>query len=360
VKYVSQNRNRKRAFTLIQMIGVLSVIAILVSVMAPTVAKRVDQAVRNAEETSLAEISESLVQSTLISRSIPVAANFPTTIAAYLNENTNRVRANKRGLPRLFLADPSVSIGGAGLPFTQTSAGVATRPTAVRALIVSGVAVPLPNVVTNFNNIWTTAKGAVPTSLSSWGGRGEDLIVERVEFGSLFHKVVLMNVERTAVAIYGIDNFATNGLNGHAQFSAYFVKGTVLKLCQSDGTVNYTETIVNDVSFVYQGGNWGPQLNPDENDNGDFGQLVDRFLQGPAPCTPDANATQRSVVNAFYDYLWGYADWAFGDSSAVPAIQSFAGSGVPNTPQYPSYSVVSDAQSHLSGSTKSFTQNLIQ
>lgn len=356
----SQTHFRERAFTLTQLIGVLSVLAILASVVAPTAIKRIDQAARDAEETSLSAMSEALMQYSLNSRGITSASNFPIVVASYLNAKTNATLTNKRRLNRVFMSDPALSINGAGLPFTQSSTGTPTRPTTVRAMFVSSVAKALPAVVTNFDNIWTTAKGAIPSSLSSWGGRGEDLIVERVEFAPQFHKVVLMNVERTAVGIYGIDNFATNGLPAQTNFVGYYLDGTVLNLCQSDGTVSYRETIRNDVSFVYQAGLWGSQVNPDSNVNGDFGQLVDRFLQGPAPCDPDAMSTQRAVVNVFYDYLWGYSDWAFGDSTAVPIIPSFAGSGTNNTPQYPSYSVVYDAQSHLSGSTKSFTKNLIQ
>jgi len=350
-----------RAFTLLQMIGVLSVLAILASVITPVAAKRIDAAARDAEATSVAAMSEALVQSCLNTRSIPVATNFAASIADYLNQKTNNVRLNKRGQTRLFMADPALSINGSGLPFTQTTNGVPTRPTSLRLMIVSSVGKALPGTVTNFDNIWTTPKNTIPSSLTNWGGLGEDLTVERMELSPLFHKILLMNVDNApAVATYSIDGFATNSVAAHTNFTAYYLDGTALSLCQTDGTVSFREIVREDVSFVYQGGNWGLQLNPGGNDNGDFGQLVDRFLQGPAPCDADKYATQRSVVNAFYDYLWGYADWAFGDATAVPVIPPFAGSGGPSTPNFPSFSVVNAAQTHMSGSTASFTQNLIQ
>jgi type II secretory pathway pseudopilin PulG len=350
----------RQAFTLVQLIGVLSVIAILASVIAPTVIKRVDQAARDAEETSMAAMSESLMQYSLNSRTITSASNFPVVVASYLNVKTNTILTNKRGLARTFFSDPALILNGTNLPFAQTSAGIATRPANIRAMLISSVAKALPSAVTNFDDLWITAKGIIPTSLTNWGGRGEDLVIARIEFAPQFHKVVLMNVERTAAGIYSIDSFPNNSLPAQTNFSAYYLDGTVLNLCQSDGTISYRETVRSDVSFVYQTGLWGAQVNPDNNSNGDFGQLVDRFLQGPAPCDPDAMATQRAVVNLFYDYLWGYADWAFGDSKAVPVIPPFAGSNTNNTPQYPSYTVVSDAQIHMSGSQKSFILNLIK
>jgi hypothetical protein len=307
-------------------------------------------------------MSEALVQSSLNTRSIPVATNFAAVISAYLNEKTNTIRTNKRGFARVFMADPTLSVGGGGLPFTQTEAGVSTLPTGMRLMIVSTVAKALPANMTNFDNIWATPKDSVPSSMSTnWGGRGEDLIVERMELGPQFHKIIIMNVDNSpAVAIYSIDGSATNGVAAHSRFAAYYMDGTIVNMWRADGIIDFRETLRSDTSFVFQNGKWGRQLSSADDGTSDFGQLVDRFLQGPAPCDPGVQATQRAVVNAFYDYLWGYADWAFGDGSAVPAIPPFAGSGLPSTSQYPSYSVIYDAQNHLSGNTASFTENLIE
>ena len=124
-------------------------------------------------------------------------------------------------------------------------------------------------------------------------------------------------------------------------------------------TLDTAETIQADVSFVYQNNRWGRGMGADEDEIGDFGQLVDLFLRQPAPCDADFGATQRAVVNAFYDYLWSYSDWAFGNPGAVPPVPPFSGANTSSSPQYPAYSVVVKAQSHLSGS-QSFTKNLIK
>jgi type II secretory pathway pseudopilin PulG len=359
---LSPESDGRGAFTLLQLIGVLSVFAILASVIIPVGIKRMDQAARDAEESSLAAMAEALVQSSLKSRTIPAVNSLRTVIATYLNEPTNKTGLNKRGLARVFLADPSVSINGGGLPYTQSHVGSSYRPMGVRFLILSTVAVGLPAInSTNFDNIWNTAKGTVPTSLSSWAGRGEDLLVERIELGPYFRKVLLMNVDPVpATGIYSIDNATTNGLTGSTPFVAYYLEGTVLNVYRPNGAIDFREVIKEDFSLVYQNEKWRHELGGDSGDSGDFGQLVDRFLQGPCPCDPENGANQRAVVNAIYDYLWGYADWAFGDTSATPAIPPFAGSSSSFTPQYPSYTIVNNAAGHLSGSDSSFTDNLIK
>jgi type II secretory pathway pseudopilin PulG len=356
-----RNASRSRgAFTLIELVGVLAVLAILASVMTPVAVKRLDVAARDGESSSLAAMAEAFVQASLTNRAIPTTNNFPQLIASYLNEPTNTVRINKRGLGRVFMADPNLSINGGGLPYSQTAAGTTNLPSGVRFMIVSSVAKALPTL-TNFNDIWITSKGSLPSSLSSWGGRGEDLIVERIELGPLFHKIVLMNGEfAPAVAKYSIDNSVTNSIEGLTRFSGYFMEGTVLNMFRPDGVVDFREVIQNDFSFAYKNGRWGSDLGSSGDDDGGFGQLVNRFLQQPVPCDPASGATQRAVVNAFYEYLWGYADWAFGDTSAVPPIPPFAGSGSPSTPNYPSYTVVYNATTRVSGSAASFTGNLIK
>jgi Tfp pilus assembly protein PilE len=361
-------RNRLTGFTLIEMIGVASVAAILMAVATPVVTKRIDQAARDAEGTSLSEMAEALVQSSLKARQIPAAADFPVAIAGYLDVHTNQVRINKRSLNRVFLAHPSIS---PALPYTQTTNGT-SYPTNARLMLIGSVAKALvmpANTAANFDDIWNTPKNTVPTSMTAWGGRGEDLIIQRIELAPYFHKLLLANVDPAPlIGRFAVDSTVTVWTNAvlpwvsnspNNRFASYFMHGTVVDFYRSDSTLDYPATIYEDTSYVYQNNRWGRQLYIDEDEIGDFGQLVDRFLQQPVPCDPDFGATQRSVVNAFYDYLWGYADWAFGDPAAVPTIPPFAGAGGNFTPQYPSYSVANNAATHLSGGA-AFTDNLIQ
>lgn len=364
-----RHRNRRntawsRGVTLIEMIGVLSLIAIIAAAAVPNITQTMDQAAKDAEKTSLKTLSEGLIQASLKNRQFPTAAAMPQVIAAYLDQQTNAVRINRRRLARVFLTDPNMNLNGRNLltsNYVQSATGSTNLPTNARVMILSTISRALPTIApANFDNIWTTADDAVPSTLSTWGGRGEDLLIERIDLTRLFHKIVLMNVDPPPFAgLYSIDTAATASVASMQRISAYYMYGTVLNLHRSNGALGSAETIQADVSFVYQNNRWGRGLGADEDELGDFGQLVDQFLRQPSPCDPDFGATQRAVVNAFYDYLWSYSDWAFGNPNAVPPVPSFAGANTSSSPQYPSYSVVSKAQSHLSGS-QSFTKNLIK
>lgn len=362
--------SHRSAFTLVEVIGVVAILALLVAVAAPTIIKRLDAAARDAEAENLKVISEAYVRSSLSTRQLPTVALIPQQVAAYLDETTNKVRVNQRGRNRAVLAHPDLSLNGSGLPYVQTNRGLTNNPSSANArlMVISSVGPSLPTInSSSFNDIWNTPDRTLPATMSSWNGRGEDLLVERIELARRFHKVVLLNIEPpNFTARYAVDNNAVTNVASQTRLMGYFMEGTTLQFFRSTGTnatdyvLDFPETILSDVSFVYQNGRWGRNLNVGDDDEGNFGELVDLFLQQPVPCDPDSGATQRSVVDAFYDYLWGYADWAFGNPSAVPPVPPFSGADTSSSPQYPAYSVVVTAQNHLSGSQQSFADNLIK
>ena len=356
--------------SLIEVIGVLAILTLMVAIAAPVAIRRLDAAARDAEKTNLAAISEAYVRSSLSTRQFPTLTAMPQQIAGYLNVHTNKVRANRRGLNRVYLSHPNFSLNGGGLQYVQTTQGVTNSPLSANArlLVVSSLSVALPTInPSNFDNIWNTPEKSVPSSLSTWTGRGEDLIVERIELAPRFYKVVLLNLEPlSAAARYSIDSHPMTNAASGTRVAGYFLEGTVVSFYRSASTngtnfvLDFPETIQSDVSFVYQNGRWGRNLSVSDRDEGTFGQLVDLFLQQPVPCDPDSGATQRSVVDAFYDYLWGYADWGFGNPTAVPPVPPFSGANTSSSPQYPAYSVVQSAQGHLSGAQQSFADNLFK
>ena len=90
--------------------------------------------------------------------------------------------------------------------------------------------------------------------MSAWGGRGEDLLIERIDLTRLFHKIVLMNVDPPPfTGYYAFDSAATNAVTSMQRFSRYFMSGTVLNLYRSNVPLRLdsAETIQADVSFVY-------------------------------------------------------------------------------------------------------------
>ena len=364
-------RRSRAAFSLIEMIGVLSIIAILAAAAAPAFIKRIDHESKTVEQRKLRQYSETLIRAAVQDRRIRALSEWPQRIASSLDQHLSQVSTNSRRFPRVFLAHPDLSIAGAGLPYVQGASGSATLPVSARGLILSTIATALPDLssisAADFDNIWNTPDGTMPTALSSWTGRAEDLIVERVEFSPLFHKVLLVNVDPSPyVGRYSIDipaNAWVNTLpsvNHESSFAAYFMSGTVLTFYRNNNLRDSSEILASDMSFTYKNDRWARRLGSSDDVMGNFGQLIGDFLSPPAPADPKFAATQQAVVNEMFSFLWEYAAWARGDPSTNytysgtniwPAVPQFHG----DTPNYPSYSRVYEAQVNL----ESFTDNLI-
>src|SRR5438876_5274061 len=118
----------QRAFSLIELIGVLAVIAILVAALAPSFVRQMDKTAGDQESATLKSLGDALQSSIMRHRYIPGDTDWATNIATELGVDLAAVTTNQRQQPRYFLIDPNLSIAGAPLPYTQTSAGAADVP----------------------------------------------------------------------------------------------------------------------------------------------------------------------------------------------------------------------------------------
>jgi prepilin-type N-terminal cleavage/methylation domain-containing protein len=371
----SQSRPRsKEAFSLIELIGVMAILAILAAAAGPTLIKRVDYAAKTKEKEVLMSLTNALVKGCLANTAIPAAASMPATIAQVLNCNAAQVTVNARGFSRLIIVDPAISIGGAPTNL-QTSAGISSRPSNARVVILSTIAKSLPTITpdaTEFAEIWNTAADSIPSVLSSWGGRGEDLLIERVNFAPLFHKLLLKNVDpnppndKPNQGWYSLQDDGGVYVVPQDQFSAYYMDGTLLTLYRSNGTSSDTREILHsDISFLYQKHKWTRRLEGSDEVVGTFGELASDFVKPPAPVDPEFGATQQAVLNLLYSFLTSYGNWAYGDTSTVtnkaglvisPSVPPYAGGGSGSGGNYPGWAVLNEAQVNLNN----FTFNLIK
>src|SRR5213592_2232841 len=136
-------RHSYRAFSLIEMIGVLAVIAILAAALAPSFVRQMDKTAGDQESAALKSFGDALQSSIMRSRYIPSATDWASRVATELGVDTTAVTDSPRRQPRFFLIDPNLTIAGAGLPYTQTNAGSASKPVSPRVMILSSVGTAL-------------------------------------------------------------------------------------------------------------------------------------------------------------------------------------------------------------------------
>jgi len=137
-------------------------------------------------------------------------------------------------------------------------------------------------------------------------------------------------IESTNLSTTLAANSTTNG---------WYLVGTPLLLFSLDGSLQVTEVLIEDTSYVYENGRWGRYLVTGKTKPpGTFGILVDSFLSAlPPPADPNQfGSNQQAIVDEMYYYMWSYAQWASdgfpkgGSSSAqhVPALRFIEDSAV--------------------------------
>src|ERR1051326_203630 len=283
----------KRAFTLIEMIGVLAIIATLASIMIPSVIRQVDRANATKEESNLRDLATAHKQSILRTKTVPTSANMPSAIATEANLPVIQVVSNAVGVVRAFLVDPSLQLprtsGGSGLPYTQTSTlGLSGPPNAnARVMIVSSLSrfAPLQDsdlVSANFNNMWDTPDNIKPTSWgAAWKGTGYDLKIQRVNLAPLFHHLILVNHDNPSSPNYCIDSFNNPAISVDPNgVELWLLDGTVIGLDRGLA-LRYRHILTSDTSLVFVNGAWQNGLgggNSNSSQPDDFANSAADFL----------------------------------------------------------------------------------
>ncbi len=219
---------RTRGFSLLELIGVLAIIAVLVVMFVPSVIKSVDQGTINAEISNLNTFSNALAVSIVQTKTVPAAGGIAGASQNQLPLSLNAITTNSRKFTRSFLVDPNLVIGSISattLPYTQTNNLAIGPPSSARMLIVSTLSQGNPPVstgVTNttvFNDIWNAPANTLPTNpiWSPWAKYPNDVIIQRINLQPLFYNLILINHDMPAAATFSIDTTVTNGVptNGH-------------------------------------------------------------------------------------------------------------------------------------------------
>lgn len=201
---MSRNLHARGGFTLIELIGVLAIIAILAAVIAPNAVRTLDRAAVVGEDETVARLGEQLqlyvreqirkdpaTSSKWLPTTGPLATDgtWATAIGTYSDLSTVEIQRNRRGGARMLVFDPA---SNGALP-------------SARALLLSSMrdGRNLPGTVAaaaaNFQTIWNSSDEEIPFLLN-WQGwsrtpdgnngyratDGEHLVVERINLQPLY------------------------------------------------------------------------------------------------------------------------------------------------------------------------------
>jgi hypothetical protein len=301
--------SRRGGYTIIEFIGVLAIMAILVSMLIPVVLNDLDAAAVTAETANLTTIQNALVFEITHNFEIPGTNEWAPILANSLMIPTGSVTRNARGYNRAYVWDTG-GFAGLSLPYFQTN-GLAAVPGDPRLMIISSISTNVPigsgGMDSNdFTAIWNTLPGNIPsswnTSSNVWNGNAGDLIIQRVNLQPLFCRVVLNAIDTNDFGSVTIQSglntsyfmcILTNSLNttnalatvwnlaggllstlgaatltGPAPtsqvpqaFTAWYIQGTVLNLYDTNNGVFYPNlesqaVVQSDCSYVFEDEAW--------------------------------------------------------------------------------------------------------
>jgi type II secretory pathway pseudopilin PulG len=326
---------RQRAFSLLEIAGVLSVLTILASLALPSLLQQLSELARRQELERLSQIGQGLREYILRAHQVPALNTLATNVAEVLGWPVRWVLETAAGQPRVFLYDPELQIGtttASTLPYVQTTSGAAALSGA-RFLIVSSLGAALPSVIGNpgsnavtvFNLLWDAPDGTPPPGWT-WGGEWRQILVQRVNLQPLFTRVVLNN-NHIRFGRYSVDNTNAPVALTTNSFTAFFLGRTQLGL-HGDGTgplqsvqlVPSAEAASRDPtyawypSYVYERGIWRGRLFMEtplpRRSGNDLQAAYEIFMSGPPNVYKVGSVTQSSVTWAMYNFMSNYVVWA--------------------------------------------------
>jgi len=259
----------RAGFTMIEMIGVLAVIAILASVITPNALRAIERAAVTAEAQTLRNLGGQVKLYLSAQGTAPTSANWTVALGNYADLSPSDIAVNKRQIARVYLTDPAV---------------VPTRRVIILSSMRTGLALPTAaniNTAVRFQDIWQTADGALPTALS-WGGwaawstvssSGEFLRIERVNLSSVYNTdlqsfTITLNNRGAATASYNIvlaDGTIQAAVNVPAAATVIFANRRPkerfnLYLAGGGATLDYSYVLsATGKTFDFNGVNWIPQ-----------------------------------------------------------------------------------------------------
>lgn len=313
-----------KAFSLVELIGVLAILAIFAAVLLPAVVRQIDRAAWTKEVNDMAAISNALTLQIVRNYSISNETGWARSVASWTQHPISQVSTNNRRFARLFFYDQSGWMTNTA--FTQTNVGTgAVVPLNARITIVSTIAKALPYAngalpAASFNSIWNAAQGTKPSYFSGWSGNPDDLVIQRITLDPLFHRLILANRDKNATVTPAFsinstntDPYARSNVLSGTCWSSYYLDGSTVCLWVG-GTLTNRFVLTRDTSRTFEGGQWGGQPTGSGEDNSqtaqDFVNVAKAFIQTPPPPGSHQGSDTQGALSAFYTFMYAYTLWA--------------------------------------------------
>jgi type II secretory pathway pseudopilin PulG len=323
--------------TLVEMLGVLAVVAVLAAVSLALTLRHLDQIASEKETQNLTILATALEKSILRNGRIPNATDWAAAIATEAGTSVSAVTTNFRNCQRVIVFDGGGWLSS-HLPYTNTMQNATTitaPPTSARAMLVSTISGNLPfssGLISSqyFSDLWNCADGTVPSAApwATWTQtRPDDVKVHRINLGPLFVRLLLSTYFSDSPGQYaagiGAPSSPTYYLAPYSNAVAgYYMKGTAVQLYTNQpvtGTAPQLTHVLNeDSSYVFENGFWKTGLSGGRTMGaGSSMGIVAAFLAARPNTNAEyytpavSNLQQVIIVTNFIAYMSNYNRWQF-------------------------------------------------
>lgn len=249
---------QQTGFTLMELIGVMAVMAILAGALSPNIAASLNQAYSDSEIRDLEIIADELTDYIIEKKQIPSAkpSSWVKAISSVSTFTKQDVEYNNKGYRRRLVFDPRFfSSSDKKFNGFKQNLGLASAPVSPRVLLISDMnkhVAAVPNKSKIFNAIWDQSKKSIIKE-------NKNLIIKRINLADKFHRVVLSN-QNTAKPYYQFETgkpasipVANGGTDGIV--TRYIIDSSRISLYTSpypNGNLEQVAIIKSDLSFRYQ------------------------------------------------------------------------------------------------------------